>query len=152
FPIVEFVGRRKNKDSLYTKLLSKQSTIAAAIYDKLRFRIVTRSQADILPVLLYLSERLFPFNYVIPGESVNTLLPLRNYCEADPHLRSMLADLQGPEDADIRSGDNRFSAHTYRTINFVVDLPVRLPQKMRELAPPNAWALGSIVFVLCEFQ
>ena len=45
FPITEFVGGRKNKDSLYTKLLSKQDTVAAQIYDKLRFRIVTRSSA-----------------------------------------------------------------------------------------------------------
>ena len=56
FPITEFIGGRKNKDSLYTKLLSKADTTAAAIYDKLRFRIVTRSADDILPILLYLSE------------------------------------------------------------------------------------------------
>ena len=37
FPIVEFIGGRKNKDSLYTKLLSKPETVAAQIYDKLRF-------------------------------------------------------------------------------------------------------------------
>ncbi len=43
FPIIEFVGGRKNKDSLITKLLSKQETIAAQIFDKLRFRVVTRS-------------------------------------------------------------------------------------------------------------
>ena len=29
FPILEFIGGRKNKDSLYTKLLSKRETIAA---------------------------------------------------------------------------------------------------------------------------
>src|SRR5580704_13751634 len=69
FPIIEFVGGRKNKDSLVTKLLSKQETIAAQIYDKLRFRIVTRTRDDILPVLHYLSRRLFPFNYVVPGQS-----------------------------------------------------------------------------------
>ena len=31
FPITEFVGGRKNKDSLYTKLLSKPETIAAPV-------------------------------------------------------------------------------------------------------------------------
>ena len=36
FPILEFIGGRKNKDSLYQKLLSKPDTIAANIYDKLR--------------------------------------------------------------------------------------------------------------------
>ena len=54
FPILEFIGGRKNKDSLYSKLLSKKETHAAQIYDKLRFRIVTRSQNDVFPVLAYL--------------------------------------------------------------------------------------------------
>lgn len=152
FPITEFVGGRKNKDSLYTKLLSKQDTIAAAIYDKLRFRIVTRSQGDLLPVLLYLSHRLFPFNYVIPGESVNTIFHFKSYCEKNPHLSSMLGDMQTALGDDLNPGDNRFSADSYRTIHFVVDLPVRLPRETLELAPSHARALGSIVYVLCELQ
>jgi len=152
FPITEFVGGRKNKDSLYTKLLSKQDTIAAAIYDKLRFRIVTRTHEDILPVLLYLSHRLFPFNYVIPGESVNTIFHFKSYCTKVPHLCGMLADMQTPLGDDLNPGDNRFSADNYRTIHFVVDLPVRLPRETLELAPSHARTLGSIVYVLCEFQ
>jgi len=152
FPITEFVGGRKNKDSLYTKLLSKQDTIAAAIYDKLRFRIVTRDRRDLLPVLLYLSHRLFPFNYVIPGESVNTIFHFKSYCENNKHLASMMGDVQTALGNDLNPGDNRFSADNYRTIHFVVDLPVRLPKETLELAPPHARTLGSIVYVLCEFQ
>ncbi|HEX9296899.1 MAG TPA: TIGR04552 family protein [Polyangiaceae bacterium] len=152
FPITEFVGGRKNKDSLYTKLLSKQDTIAAAIYDKLRFRIVTRTQEDILPVLLYLSHRLFPFNYVIPAESVNTIFHFKSYCEKVPHLAAMIGDMQTALGDDLNPGDNRFSADNYRTIHFVVDLPVRLPRETLELAPSHARTLGSIVYVLCEFQ
>ncbi|MET0592998.1 MAG: TIGR04552 family protein [Polyangiaceae bacterium] len=152
FPITEFVGGRKNKDSLYTKLLSKQDTIAAAVYDKLRFRIVTRSQKDLLPVLLYLSQRLFPFNYVIPAESVNTIFHFKSYCEGNPHLANMLSEVQTALGDDLNPGDNRFSADTYRTIHFVVDLPVRLPKETADLAPAHAKALGNIVYVLCEFQ
>lgn len=152
FPITEFVGGRKNKDSLYTKLLSKADTTAAAIYDKLRFRIVTRSADDILPVLLYLSERLFPFNYVVPSESINTIFHFRSYCEGKPHLRQLLRELQGSADDELTLSDNTFSAQSYRVIHFVVDLPVRLPQEIMEMAPPAAWALGPIIFVLCEFQ
>ena len=44
------------------------------------------------------------------------------------------------------------SDESYRVIHFVVDLPIRLPDETMELAPPSAWALGPIVFVLCEFQ
>jgi uncharacterized protein (TIGR04552 family) len=152
FPITEFVGGRKNKDSLYTKLLSKQDTIAAAIYDKLRFRIVTRSEDDVLPVLLYLSQRLFPFNYIIPRESVNTIFHFRTYCQQQKHLHDMLGDMQTNLGDDLNPGDNRFSSGNYRTIHFVVDLPVRLPRETLELAPAHARTLGSIVYVLCEFQ
>jgi uncharacterized protein (TIGR04552 family) len=152
FPITEFVGGRKNKDSLYTKLLSKADTTAAAIYDKLRFRIVTRSADDILPVLLYLSERLLPFTYVVPRESINTIFHFRSYCETKPHLKALLRNLQSGADDELTVGDNTFSAENYRVIHFVVDLPVRLPPEIMEMAPPAAWALGPIIFVLVEFQ
>lgn len=152
FPITEFIGGRKNKDSVYTKLLSKADTSAAAVYDKLRFRIVTRSGDDILPVLLYLSRRLFPFNYVMPGQSINTVFHFRSYCQAHPHLSSMIKDFQTGVDDRFTPSDNQFTDANYRVIHFVVDLPVRLPREVMELAPPAAWALGPIIFVLCEFQ
>lgn len=152
FPITEFIGGRKNKDSLYTKLLSKADSSASAIYDKLRFRIVTRSADDILPVLLYLSERLVPFNYVVPGQSINTIFHFRSFCEQKPHLRAMIKEFQTGVDDDLTLSDNSFSAQSYRVIHFVVDLPVRLPPETMEMAPPAAWALGPILFVLCEFQ
>jgi uncharacterized protein (TIGR04552 family) len=152
FPITEFVGGRKNKDALYTKLLSKQGTIAAAIYDKLRFRIVTRTQDDILPLLHYLSQRLFPISYVIPNESVNTIFHFRSYCEKHPNLRALLPQMQIGPGNELTPGDNRFSAENYRTISFVVDMPVRLPKEYLDLAPKQNRGLGSIVYVLCEFQ
>jgi uncharacterized protein (TIGR04552 family) len=152
FPITEFVGGRKNKDSLYTKLLSKTDTVASAIYDKLRFRIVTRDADDVLPILHYLSERLFPFNYVVPGQSINTVFHFRSYCESHPYLRGLMRDLQSGVDDGMTLSNNTFSAQNYRVIHFVVDMPVRLPPEIMELAPPAAWSLGPIVFVLCEFQ
>lgn len=152
FPITEFIGGRKNLDSTYTKLLSKPAASAAAVYDKLRFRIVTRTRDHILPVLLYLTERLFPFSYVVPGESTNTIIHFRSYCEAHPHLRQLL-DRQ-PEDVNdtLTPGDNTFSAPTYRVIHFVTDVPIRVPAHIMELAPPGSENLGPIVYMLCEFQ
>lgn len=152
FPITEFIGGRKNKDSLYTKLLSKTATSASEIYDKLRFRIVTRGADDILPVLLYLSERVFPFNYVMPGQSINTIFHFRSYCEAKPHLRTLIKNTQAGVDDELTTSDNTFSAENYRVIHFVVDLPVRLPAEIMDMAPPAAWPLGPIIFVMCEFQ
>jgi uncharacterized protein (TIGR04552 family) len=152
FPITEFVGGRKHKDSLYTKLLSKQDTIASQVYDKLRFRIVTRNADDIFPVVQYLSKKLFPFNYALPGESINSMFHFKRYCEANPHLRTMLHEMQAGADLDLTPSDNIFSADEYRVIHFVVDMPVRLPHPILSKAPPPAHELGPMVFVVCEFQ
>ncbi len=151
-PVVEFVGGRKNRDSLFTKLLSKQDTIAAQVYDKLRFRIVTRSEADLLPVLEYLTKQLFPFNYVVPGQSSNNIVRLREVCEGNPHLAPMLAHMQVGLNDDVPNNDNKFSASNYRIIHVVVDMPVRLSDELLEAAPARASNLGRVGFVICEFQ
>jgi uncharacterized protein (TIGR04552 family) len=157
FPVVEFVGGRKNKDSLVTKLLSKQETIAAQIFDKLRFRVVTRSRDDIFPILQYLTKRLFPFNYVVPGQSINSIFGFRSYFEKTP-LQPLLSQLQphlqgdgGAEDGYTPSG-NQFSAESYRIIHLVVDMPVRLPRRILDDAPASAAPHGNVIFVICEFQ
>ena len=152
FPITEFIGGRKNLDSTYMKLLSKPESTAAALYDKLRFRIVTRTPDDILPVLEYLTAQLFPFNYVVPRESTNTIFHFRSYCERHPHLMPMVPEFQADADDALLPGDNRFSSPSYRVIHFVADVPVRVPQHIMELAPPGSEHLGPIVFMLCEFQ
>lgn len=152
FPITEFIGGRKNKDSLYTKLLSKPETIAAAVYDRLRFRIVTRTADDILPTILYLSQRLFPFNQVIPGQSLNTLFHLRSYIERFEQLRPYQELLQLELDDALTHNDNIFSGSNFRAIHYVADVPVRLPRESLESAPAAAWALGPVVSVLSEFQ
>lgn len=154
FPILEFIGGRKNKDSLFTKLLSKPETIAANIYDKVRFRIVTRSRDDIFPIINYMLRHIFPFNYVIPAQATNTLFHFRTYCEGHPHLRELFKELQleAEVEDDLTRMQNRFSADTYKIVHFVVDMPVRLPHDMAEQAPPSARALGPNVFVQTEFQ
>jgi uncharacterized protein (TIGR04552 family) len=152
FPITEFIGGRKNLDSTYTKLLSKPEATAAALYDKLRFRIVTKTPDHVLPVLHYLTEQLFPFNYVVPKQSTNTIFHFRSYCDRSPHLANMVKDFQGHMDDPLPPTDNRFSAPTYRVIQFVTDVPVRVPTHLMELAPPGSENLGPIVYMLCEFQ
>lgn len=153
-PLTEFLGGRKNRDSLYTKLLSKTETIAAQIYDKLRFRVVTRTNDDVLPVLNFLARKLFPFSYLIPSESKNTLVDLPAVARAHPtfasHLRDPMAHRRDDGLADLV--DNRFSAKSYKVIHFVVDLPVRIPDAVLTSAPASAQNLGAVVFVLTEFQ
>ncbi len=154
FPILEFIGGRKNKDSLYTKLLSKRETIAAQIYDKLRFRIVTRTADDIWPTLNYLMRRVFPFNYVIPGQSTNSMFDFKSYCAEHPNLKEKLPRVQLNPDFErqLMVDENRFSAEEYRVVHCVVDMPIRLPRSMLEQVPPAGWSLGPLIFVQAEFQ
>src|SRR5689334_21923541 len=84
YPIAEFAWSRKERDSVVTKLLAKKSTIAANVFDKLRFRLISRSVDDLPAILNELLHRLIPFNYVIPGESVNGILPFRRLVDETP--------------------------------------------------------------------
>jgi uncharacterized protein (TIGR04552 family) len=151
-PITEFVGGRKRRDSVYTKLLSKREAHASAIYDKLRFRLVTRTKDDILPVLLYLAHHLFPFNHVVPAETVNTIFHFRSYCQANERLASLHGKLQQSVADDLNESENQFSAASYRILHFVVDLPVRVPDDALLRVPPRVRAMGPIIFGLSEFQ
>lgn len=156
-PIVEAVANRKLRDSLVTKLLAKRENIAAQIYDKLRVRIVTRKEEDVLPVLHLLISTLFPFNYVIPGESRNRLIDLRERLEGEPQPKAPLDALL--DDAELARGErpqaaraNEFSGQGYRDIAFVLDLPLRVPDAVRQSLEPGVRALGPVVFALVEIQ
>lgn len=152
-PIIELVGGRKHRDGQYTKLLAKQDTIGARIYDKIRFRMVTRHRDDILPVLNHLMRRLLPVAYVMPYQSTNTLIRLRSYVEAHSYLKSLRDKLQlslDLEDGPVKM-DNEFSDPSYQVVHFVADLPVRIDDYLTEagITPKNP---GPVIFSLTEFQ
>jgi uncharacterized protein (TIGR04552 family) len=152
-PVKDFMGGRKHRDGQYTKLLAKQDNIAARIYDKIRFRLVTRQRDDIFPVLNHLMRRLFPFNYVIPQQSTNTLVPFKTYVENHPHLRRFRDRLQmSPELEDTTTRhDNFYSDPSFRIVHFVVDLPVRIDGYLRRMGI-TATRPGPVIFCLTEFQ
>jgi len=154
FPILEFIGGRKNRNSLYTKLLSKPDVSASQIYDKVRFRIVTRVARDIFPVLNYVQRSIVPFNFVIPGQSTNTLARFHDYCRSEPALATLIPKLQLPLDLEdeLSAIDNRFTAPSYRIVHFVADVPVRVPDKVLAAGLPATAALGHTIFVQTEFQ
>jgi len=154
YPIVEFAWSRKERDSVVTKLLAKKATIAADVFDKLRFRLITRSMDDLPAVLHELLHRLIPFNYVIPGQTMNGILPFRSLLDGAPAFARYADQLQMDLDTEARaddSGSNEFSGPTYRVINFVADLPVRIDQFLCRV-PGAENELGAIIFVLTEFQ
>jgi uncharacterized protein (TIGR04552 family) len=153
YPIVEFAWSRKERDSVVTKLLAKKATIAADVFDKLRFRLITRSLEDLPPVLHEILHRLIPFNYVIPGQTVNAILPFRRFLDITPAYARFSDQLQLDLDTEENenAGQNEFSGPTYKVINFVADLPVRIDQFLCRV-PGAENDLGAVIFVLTEFQ
>jgi uncharacterized protein (TIGR04552 family) len=153
FAVSEFANSLKTRESIITKLLAKRETHAAQVYDKTRFRIVTKKREDILDVLYYLTQRLFPFNFVVPGQTENSLVRIKDLIAEHPHLTKFEGDLHldiNYEDHE-RRGHNQFSGSGYRVLNFVVDVPLRLDAIMgapRADEPPK----NRIAFMLCEFQ
>jgi uncharacterized protein (TIGR04552 family) len=155
-PVVEFEWSRKHADSLITKLLAKKENIAADVYDRLRFRMVTQEESELMLVLREVAGRLVPFNYVIPGQSQNGILNLRKVIEGSPHLSQYLGDLLDLSQVAADKGpgpQNEFSGPSYRVINFVADLPVRIDRYLGRPADDPLFAeTGAVVFVLTEFQ
>ena len=151
-PVVEFAWSRKQRDAQILKLLAKRETLAAQVYDKIRFRLVAATQQDIAPVLAELCHWLIPFNYVVPGQSENAILSFRKLID-QPSLSHFVVELQnsiGSEEREMRR-NNEFSGPSYRVINFVADLPVRVDSFL--CRPDDLYEqLGPIVFVLTEFQ
>jgi len=153
-PVVEFTPSVKTLESIVTKLLAKKETVAAQVYDKTRFRIVTRTRPDILPVLYFLTQRLFPFNFVVPGQTENSLIHFKALLEEYPHLASYANQLHLDVDyeASEESHANQFSGRTYRILNFVVDIPIRLDPYLPPPGDDPRPRKGRIGFVLVEFQ
>jgi uncharacterized protein (TIGR04552 family) len=154
--VVEFEWSRKPIDSLITKLLAKKESIAADVYDNLRFRMITNSEEQLVFVLRELCGRLVPFNYVIPGQSVNDIIKIRETLSRSPALQRFLPEITDLANvaADKKpTVQNEFSGPGYRVINFVADLPVRIDKYLcRTPDDPLFSEHGTIVFVLTEFQ
>ncbi len=153
-PVVEFRGNTKSRSSLVTKLLAKKESVAAQIFDRVRYRIVTEKPEQIPSVVWYLAEHLFPFSYAVPGQTQNNLVRFGDVLRAHPRGADIGARLQLPADLERRDPAefrNEFSGKGFRVLNFVVDLPVRVDDLLPPLEP-MAGELGRVVFSLVEFQ
>lgn len=145
--VQEFAAGKKSRESLITKLLAKRETLASTIYDKVRFRVVFAEREDIVLALVFLMRHLVPFNYVVPGQSQNGLVSEEDLVR----LFSMAAtnvdeDTLPPTPREARATpQNEFSGPTYRCVNLVADIPLRIDDVVD--APPPA-----ISFVQAEIQ
>lgn len=154
FPLLAFYGSRKTRSSVITKLLVKTEAHATTIFDKLRFRIITETPEQILPTVVWLTRHVFPFNYVIPGQSHNNLRSIVDMIGERRDLHHLLPGMQFPlpEEEPLVQEPNPFSGSTYRMINFIVDFPVRIDHFLQDRDPVQHLLLGRVVYVMVEFQ
>ena len=147
-PLVAFYGSRKSRSSMITKLLAKREAVAATIFDKLRYRVVVERHDDIAAVLAWMARDLFPFNYVVPGESHNNLLdPSTLIARIPADERREAVERAIPFSSTFTK--NEFSGSSYRAINWITDYAVRIPERVEN---PYEMELGRVGYVNVEFQ
>lgn len=154
YPIIDFQVSRKTRDSIITKLLSKRQGNRAMLYDMLRFRIITATREEIVPIVAYLSQHLFPFHYTVPGESHNSLFDLREYIRRHPRISKIIpgAQIDLLYENEMQAAPNPDTSGTFKTINFIVDLPLRLEDRQLDIWAPGLKLSSRVVHVLAEFQ
>ncbi len=154
-PIVEFSDSIKTRESIITKLIAKRESVAAQIYDRTRFRIIVKERKDVLPTLYFLTQRLVPFNFVVPTQTENSLFNFKELVSEYPHFERYAKDLHldlDYEDREERKPGNRFSGDSYRTLNFVADVPIRLDAFLPPPEQDTRGRKGRITLAMCEFQ
>ena len=142
--LVEFSSGQKSRTSMLTKLLVRPETQAYQVFDRMRCRVVVESRADILPAIHFLMHNLFPFNYISPCESLNSLI------DTDRLHPERLDD--GPSQAPQPVQVNEFSGPTYRSINFIAAVPLRVDDVLTSMDHPPDQVLGRVIFAQTEFQ
>lgn len=155
--VVEFAAGKKTKTSLVTKLLAKRSTLASNIFDKLRFRITVNTRDDVVHALTYLLHNMIPFNYVVPDQSQNGLVTIDDLCRIFRVSPDVIQHVWGkramgtqlPEDVSP-TPINEFSGSSYRCVNFVVDMPLRVDDIAPEQSPAGAFVAAEIQLVDVE--
>lgn len=146
--VQEFAAGKKSKTSLATKLLAKRNNLATHIFDKLRFRVVVNSRDELILTLIYLLRHLVPFNYVLPEQSQNSIITtddLVRVLDLAPEVVNRYWDMPTSPEPVVRPPLNEFTANSYRCVNFVADIPMRIDDVAPQLSP-------AIAFVQTEIQ
>lgn len=150
--IREFASSQKSSHSVLTKLLCRSDSLAAEVYDRLRFRVVPETIYDLFLALAVFARELVPFNYIVPGQSRNDLVDYFSTLQANPRLATLTDRMQRVQ-TDIKGlmRVNHFSGRDFRMVNFVVDLPVSVADLV-QASGFDPVRNGQVVFVLVEFQ
>ena len=145
FPDFTFEWSVKTRESIVSKFLTKKQGFQARIFDRVRFRMVTETKQDILPILYHLFGKLFSVNNLIPNEIKNTLITINDNLDIN-NMDSIIVEKKD----GIK--DNQFSGETYRVLNFIIDIPVRVDDIM--ILPDDVSFANHayVLYILTEVQ
>jgi len=144
YPEFVFEWSVKERSSIISKFLTKKEGIVAKLFDRIRFRVITNTKEEIVPVLYYFFNYLFPYNYVIPNETRNNLITLSEKVQS-PTLSDLIKEVKA-------TAENQFSGPSYKVLNFIVDIPITLDDL---LILPNNEAFANFayyIYMIVEVQ
>ena len=154
-PIVDFSDSIKTRESVITKLIAKKESTATTVYDRTRFRVIVKERSDIIPTLYFLTQRLIPFNFVVPTQTENSLFRFKELIAQYPNFRrfakKLHLDVDYEERMEAKRG-NSFSGSTYQILNFVADVPIRLDQFLPPPELDDRARKARVTLATCEFQ
>lgn len=135
---------RENIFDRITKLTARKEIIAAQMFEKASFNIVTERKSDILYVLKYLITNVFPFNYVVPGYSS------ANYID-------LISEIKNSDEFSKKSEIYQFIKETpkaesqFDRIYLRADIPLDINSLGITLDDETAEKLGYTIFSLTDF-
>ncbi len=143
-PIYHYSTFRENIFDRITKLTARKEIIAAQMFEKASFTIVTEKKEDVIYVLRHLISDVFPFNYVVPGYSNS------NYID-------LISELKNSEEYSKKYDIYQFVRDTKQSdpqsdrIYIRVDIPLDINALGINIDEETAENLGYTIFSLTDF-
>jgi len=143
-PIYHYSTSRDNIFDRITRLTARKEIIAAQLFEKASFKIITEKKEDILFVLKHLCSNVFPFNYVVPGHSSNNYFDLLTALKSTDEFSKKIDIYQFTK--DIPTSDS-MPDHIYLR----VDIPLDLNLLGINIDDDTSERLGYTIFSLTDF-
>ncbi len=135
---------RENIFDRITKLTARKEIIAAQMFEKASFNIVTEKKEEVLSVLRYLITNVFPFNYVVPGYSSSNYIDLINELKSSDEYSKKIDIYQFTKEAPMA---NSASDRVYMR----ADIPLDINSLGISIDDETAENLGYTIFSLTDF-
>lgn len=142
--IFHYSTSRDNIFDRITKLTARKEIIAAQMFEKASFNIVTEKKEDVITILRYLVNHVFPFNYVVPGYTSHNYIDLLSALKGADQYSQKIDIYQFAR--DIPQSNSQIDR-----IYIKVDIPLDIRTLGIDIDDETAEKLGFTIFALTEF-